>query len=84
MQYGKIEKERNNKIKYPDVYSDPIKDSINLGETTKIEIIGAVRLNPNLVLSDDKSVLDFIEAGITMKAILAAKDPATVLIIKAT
>jgi hypothetical protein len=54
-----------------------------LGATINITIRGALRLKPILILSADISLLEASDTGMTMKAIFAAKPPATRLNIRA-
>jgi hypothetical protein len=81
---GKIAIDRTNSIVSPGRYCVPMMDSMNLGEEITAAIIGAFKLTLILELVDDKSVLNLLEIGITMYAILEAKLPmATMLIIRA-
>jgi hypothetical protein len=66
---------------YPSTYSVPITDSTNLGEDMSNEIIGAVKVNPILMLPVVKSVCAKDEAGMTMYAVLEIRPAATTLII---
>jgi hypothetical protein len=81
---GKIAIERTNSIVSPGRYCIPMTDSINLGEEIIAAIIGAFKLTLILELADDKSILNFVEIGMTMYAILEAKLPtATILTMRA-
>ena len=81
---GKIAMERTNSIDSPVIYCVPMTESTNFGEEITAAIIGTLKLRVILELVDDKSVLDMVETGITIYAILEAKLPiATMLTIKA-
>lgn len=49
-----------------DSYSGPIKESIDLGATSKATTIGAIRLRLSLRLLEDRSFLNVVEEGITI------------------
>lgn len=83
MEEGTIAIERTSSIVSANMYCGPITDRISLGATITATIIGAVKLNPTLKLSDDKSALDTAEAGRTINDILEDRLPITMLIINA-
>ena len=78
---GKIPIARISNTVSPVTYWAPIIERMNLGATTKAEIIGAVKLSAILIPVDDKSLPVLEEAGITINAMLEAKLPAITLTI---
>lgn len=67
--------ESTRSTRYPEIYCSPTRDRAYFGATRSPAINGAVRLKLILMLSVDKSLFDVEEAGITMYAMLEAKDP---------
>jgi hypothetical protein len=80
---GSIPIASTNRMIFAEAYSGPSTLRIAPGATINAATIGAVRLNPNLRLPDDKSALDLDEAGMTVNDRLEATPAPTTLIIKA-
>jgi hypothetical protein len=79
---GKIPVASTKSIGAPTSYLEFTSDNTRSGDTSINVITGVIILKLILKLAEDKSFLDAEKAGNTMKAILVAKLPTTMLIIR--
>ena len=79
---GKIPNARTANKGPEEEYCGPIVPSTDDGSDMSAVMIGAVKLSPILMAPVEKSVFDSEDAGITIFAMLEAKLPATMLIIR--